>query len=99
MNGGNLKSILTSMGDDGKEVAAFLRKRKIKGIKGNPQYCPVGMYLRRMFPDEGTISVCELDFQNRVRVGRTAIKSPPQINEFVEKFDDLQFKDLIKKGV
>lgn len=58
-NGRLIASKLGSLGRSGKQVAASLKRRHVKGLNSGSNTCPVATYLKRFLPVElqGNLSV------------------------------------------
>ncbi len=43
----NARRVLKELGDTEEDVAASLKRRRIKGYRGDPINCPIALYLQR----------------------------------------------------
>lgn len=89
--------LVLQLGDLGSAdaIAALLRSRGIKGTPQFPCHCPIANYIRKE-------SGCRVAVTCNVKVDLgnhgLEIKSPDSILEFIARFDDLQFPDLIDES-
>lgn len=82
---------LATLGASAEAVARTLKKKGIKGTLEAVNSCPVAEFLKREYRGE------EIAVALDIEVNGVTIRAPKAISDFIDKFDDEQYPELVKK--
>jgi hypothetical protein len=99
-----IEETLRQLGDDADTVAASLRERGVKGLVGMAEHCPIATLLRWTYDADVDVIEVESDSIRFHCHGEGPYESmwieppPPAVAEFIVRFDDGGYPDLIETG-
>jgi len=83
-----LVTALKELGAGKHKIAAALKEKKIKGIVGDQEECPIAKYVKKLFPKASSISVDSSAITLEFSDGQNVEVTPPKaIQNFIETFD------------
>jgi hypothetical protein len=89
-----IRQALKALGKTEAEVAKTLKSKRCKGIRKDPSFCPVAIYLQRALGYKrvavGSMEVCIVDLFRDVSL-------PEPVSLFVQGFDAGVYPELYKK--
>jgi hypothetical protein len=90
-----VKSVLADLGTNFTAIRETLASKKIKGVLGDAEECPIAIYLQKKFPKAEEIEVGGESIAVTVNEVTARIDVPKPILTFLGKFDEGKFKELI----
>src|SRR5947208_3467307 len=91
-----LNKLLSSLPRSGKKIAAFLKKKKIKGYISSRRQCPISNYIRK-FLNINNVSTSSKQIEVNFNDDEIETILPYKISKFIRMFDENKFPFLIKK--
>lgn len=91
----NVPELLEKLPDDPSKIAAFFRRKGIKGCQRNSRACPVANYLSAAASTPVTVGARDLLWGDYLRYGE---RLPWSVQEFILRFDNGKYKALIQES-
>lgn len=85
-----IRALLRELGDTPKAIATSLRRRRLKGMLGVSNFCPLARYLKAKTGELTTVTEGYVDCD-----GLHNVPMPQPCRDFVEAFDNNEFPDLV----
>lgn len=84
-----LKTAIKTLGGGKNKIAAALKAKKIKGVRGSTESCPLAKFIKKLFPKSPcavkiTQSCLSVVFQDGIDLHLSSAKA---IDDFIEAFD------------
>ncbi len=86
-----VRSVLYSLGDSAVKVAKSLKRRKLTGVPGMAEACPVANFLKKKLKTD------EVKVASIIRVGKVTFNTSRTIQRFLNRFDKGDFPYLMQQ--